>query len=99
MSGVSTATLVALTATAAVTAGTAVYSANEQSKAASKARQANAQALEKPIAVSPAVDDVKAAQDDARKKARVNLFATEGGVSGQELQPNQVSKRPTLLGN
>ena len=55
-------------------------------------------AAAEPIAVAPAVEEVKKAQDDTKKK-RTNLFATEGGVVGQELMPNQVSKRQTLLGN
>ena len=33
------------------------------------------------------------------KKSRTALFETEGGVSGQELQPDQVTQRNTLLGN
>jgi len=32
-------------------------------------------------------------------KARNALYATESGVSGQELQAQDVSKRNTLLGN
>lgn len=40
--------------------------------------------------------------DDAKKKAkkaRVTLTATEGGVSGQELQTGQVASRQTIFGN
>lgn len=33
------------------------------------------------------------------KQARAAIFATEGGIKGQELQPGQVSQRPTLFGN
>lgn len=70
-----------------------------------KARaQMDAQSVEQaasiaaPTSTKAAVDETKAAQDDMKKK-RVSLFATEGGVAGQELEPNQVSKRNTLLGN
>lgn len=40
-------------------------------------------------------------QDDAAasKKGRAALYATQGGVGGQELSPDQVQRRPTLLGN
>lgn len=50
-----------------------------------------------PIAVAP-IDETK---DEAKKAkaARAALYATEGGASGSELDPTQVSKRPTLLGN
>ena len=33
------------------------------------------------------------------KKARSALYATEGGVQGQELAAGEVNKRNTLLGN
>lgn len=33
------------------------------------------------------------------KKSRTALFATEGGASGEELNPEQVRSRSTLLGN
>lgn len=52
----------------------------------------------KPVAVDKALDTVE--EDKAATKARrVNLFETEGGVSGQELTPEEIQKRPTLLGN
>jgi len=45
-----------------------------------------------------AVADV---QDEGRKakKSRSSLFATTGGVAGQELQPGGTSTRETLFGN
>ena len=33
------------------------------------------------------------------KTARASLYETAGGVSGQDLNPDQVKKRQTLLGN
>ncbi len=63
-----------------------------------QADYAAADAVADPIAVDPAVDQLKNSQTDITKK-RLNLFATDGGINGQELTPNQVSKRPTLLGN
>lgn len=33
------------------------------------------------------------------KTARASLYATEGGVAGQELTNDQVKKRPTIFGN
>ena len=53
---------------------------------------------DKPKASSAAADSVKQASRKA-KKSRTALFETEGGVSGQELQPDQVTQRNTLLGN
>lgn len=46
----------------------------------------------------PIKEDLKN-EDSKAKQARANLYATEGGVSGQELSPDQVQKRPTLFGN
>jgi len=51
----------------------------------------------KPVAAAP-VQDITGEKKSA-KTARANLYATEGGVTGQELTPDQVGKRPTLLGN
>lgn len=46
------------------------------------------------------VADIGAEADKKKSKSRrASLFETEGGVSGQELNPDQVQKRPTLLGN
>ena len=63
-----------------------------------------AQTPEGRVQAAPAVEKTKELQkslDPAqnKKKRRVNLFETEGGVLGQELSPTQVSKRNTLLGN
>lgn len=46
----------------------------------------------------------KAAEDTEEagaksRKARASLFSTEGGAQGEELNPDGVKKRPTLLGN
>ena len=44
------------------------------------------------------VDDVESSKEKNRKK-RASLFETAGGVAGQELNPDQVQRRQTLLGN
>lgn len=51
-----------------------------------------------PLSVAAPVAEV---QDQATqsKKSRAALYATEGGAAGEELNPDQVKKRPTLLGN
>ena len=46
----------------------------------------------------------KSATETAAAQRRANqgraaLYETEGGISGQELQPGQVKNRSTLLGN
>lgn len=51
-----------------------------------------------PEVSNAAVKDVEADQATS-KTARANLYATEGGVAGQELQPDQVKKRDTIFGN
>lgn len=33
------------------------------------------------------------------KKSRTALFATQGGARGEEIDPEQISSRTTLLGN
>lgn len=38
-------------------------------------------------------------EEKKAKKVRSALYATEGGVQGQELAAGEVSKRNTLLGN
>lgn len=53
----------------------------------------------KPPTVSEkASDSVKSDAQDA-KKARARLLETQGGASGEEINPENVGKRPTLLGN
>lgn len=51
----------------------------------------------------PKTSTVSAEQTQAEarkaKKSRSALFETEGGVAGQELNPENVEKRKTLLGN
>lgn len=49
--------------------------------------------------VSPAA--VKEVETDkaTSKTARASLYSTKGGVSGEELNPDQVKKRPSLFGN
>lgn len=40
--------------------------------------------------------------EEEKKKAKTGrsaLYETEGGVSGQELSPDEVKRRSTLLGN
>ena len=51
-----------------------------------------------PKTSSAAKDDTEDANTKS-KRARASLFATEGGSSGEELNPEGVKKRPTLLGN
>lgn len=51
-----------------------------------------------PKASTQSREDTKAASRKA-KKSRSALFETEGGVAGEELSPDAVTKRPTLLGN
>jgi hypothetical protein len=53
----------------------------------------------KPIQAAQPVASVTDAQKDTAKKARQQLYSTEGGAVGQELNPSQVKKRETLLGN
>lgn len=55
-------------------------------------------AAKAPKASGAAAKAVKTEQTQA-KKARSSFFKTEGGVSGAELNPDQVRKRDTLLGN
>lgn len=49
--------------------------------------------------VSDAANKEVAADAATSKTARANLYATEGGVAGQELQPDSVKKRATIFGN
>lgn len=57
--------------------------------------------LNKPKAPQVSNAAVKDVTDQAAtaKTSRAALYATEGGVQGQELDPNQVKKRQSLLGN
>lgn len=53
---------------------------------------------------APTVSDgaLSSVKEDAQeaKSSRVKLLQTEGGVAGQELNPDEISKRRnTLLGN
>lgn len=43
--------------------------------------------------------DTVTEEERKAKKARSALYATESGVTGQELTAGNVSKRDTLLGN
>lgn len=52
----------------------------------------------KPKASTASAESTQAAARKA-KQSRSALFETEGGVSGEELDPNSVEKRRTLLGN
>ncbi len=67
-------------------------------KQTKRAERATASVEERPVQTAEAVEEVKGAQTDIRKK-RINLFETAGGVSGEELQPGQITQRRTLLGN
>lgn len=49
--------------------------------------------------VSNAAPKEVAADQATSKTARASLYATTGGVNGEELNPDQVKKRQTLLGN
>ena len=49
------------------------------------------------VSTAPREDTEKAARK--AKKSRTALFETEGGVAGQELSPEGVTQRNTLLGN
>ena len=52
--------------------------------------------------VAPSVNYDTEPVKEEKKKAKANrsaLFATEGGIEGQELTSGQTKKRDTLLGN
>lgn len=51
-----------------------------------------------PKVSTQAAETVKEDANSARQ-ARAALFATEGGVAGATLNPNDVQKRENLLGN
>lgn len=55
--------------------------------------------ISSPAPVSTAPIEEVADEGKKAKTARAALYATEGGVLGSELDPTQVRKRPTLLGN
>ena len=99
MSGVTTGVVIAgIGAAAAVGGGVlAASQANKANKEMNRQKSIAADAANQ-VAVAPVVEEVKKSQESI-KKQRINLFETEGGILGQELQPNQVSKRQTLLGN
>lgn len=52
-----------------------------------------------PKPISTTADTQAEAEAKKNKRRRASLFETEGAVSGQELAPEQVQQRPTLLGN
>lgn len=52
----------------------------------------------KPQVSGAAAKEVEADQATS-KTARASLYATAGGVAGEDLNPDQVKKRQTLLGN
>ncbi len=76
-------------------ASSAIRQTRKQTK---RAERATAAVTQRPVETAPAVEEVKEEQKDIRKK-RVNLFETAGGVAGEELQPEQITQRKTLLGN
>lgn len=51
-----------------------------------------------PEVQTSAVQDIEEEQKKA-KKGRSALFATEGGILGQEVQAGQITKRDTIFGN
>lgn len=53
---------------------------------------------DKPKASTQPVENAEEAKRKANK-SRSALFETEGGVAGQELDPEGVAQRKTLLGN
>lgn len=53
---------------------------------------------EKPKVNTSSQESAEGSQRKANK-SRSAIFATEGGVSGEELDPNSVKQRNTLLGN
>ena len=59
------------------------------------------QVVYQPAAVAPAEAAVEETEEGKRKakQGRAALYETEGGVAGAELDPNQVKRRSTLLGN
>lgn len=92
MSGVTTAVL----ATAAVASvGASLSQANKAKKIAKRDAAIAEENRIKDQQATQAVND----NQQKTKAKRVNLFATGGGVSGQELQVGQVQQRQTLLGN
>ena len=94
----STTAAVATGVGAAAAIGGAASTIRQQRKAGKRADRAAAAAEDRPVDTAGAVDEVKTEQRNIRRR-RVNLFETAGGVSGEELQPGQVSQRRTLLGN
>jgi len=52
----------------------------------------------KAVDVKQPLEESEAFRDKTRTR-RANLFATEGGAAGQDLNPEQIQRRPTLLGN
>lgn len=57
------------------------------------------------VAAAPAVQKVEETAESMKKEkkdtaaSRARLFATEGGILGEELGEGQVKKRSTLFGN
>ncbi len=51
-----------------------------------------------PAVSNAAKKDVEDTQAQG-KSARASLYATQGGVTGEELDPSQVKKRATIFGN
>lgn len=53
----------------------------------------------KPAAVSKKSTDATEAEKRKAKTGRSALYETQGGVQGTELNPDEVKRRQTLLGN
>ena len=63
------------------------------------ASHANSQLKKQERADEAAAQAANDQNQNALKSARVSLLETEGGQLGEELDPNEVQTRDTLLGN
>lgn len=51
------------------------------------------------LEIDTGIEEGLDSEKEKAKRVRASLYETEGGMLGQELQPGQVQRRPTLLGN
>ena len=83
----------------ATSVGTTVYTSNQQEKAQEKANRALlASQQDNAVETDEALEDSEA-DETAILARKLNLFETEGGASGEELEPDEITQRQTLLGN
>ena len=75
-----------------------IFTGRAGRKQRKRTERASAAIEERPVKTVEAVAGVEEQRKDIKKR-RVNLFETAGGVSGQELDPTQITKRKTLFGN